>query len=309
MVQMTIDILIPVYKPDVKFILLMERLVKQTYPIHEIHIINTKSKQDIRKMLPEDERIRLTEIEPEDFDHGGTRAMGADQSRADLMMYMTQDAVPVNEHLVEHLVKAFENPKVGAAYARQLPASDCRTIERYTRVFNYPKESRIKSEADVKKLGIKTYFCSNVCAVYRRSLYESLDGFETKTIFNEDMILAGRMVQSGWSVAYVAEAEVIHSHNYSGIQQFRRNFDLAVSQEDHPEIFDDIKSETEGVRLVKKTAAHLLKIRRPWLIAVLFYQSGMKYLGYRMGRRYKKLSRKMILFCTMNPRYWNGKGK
>lgn len=307
MEHMTVDIIIPVHKPDVKFILLMERLIKQTYPIHEIHIINTISTQDVRKMLPEDQRIRLTEIAPEEFDHGGTRAMAAEQSHADILMYMTQDAIPVNEYLVERLVKVFENKKVGAAYARQLPSQDCHSIERFTRVFNYPKESRIKSEEDLPDLGIKTFFCSNVCAAYRRSLYESLDGFESKTIFNEDMILAGKIIQSGKAVCYAADAEVIHSHNYSGMQQFRRNFDLAVSQKDHPEIFEEVKSEKEGIRLVKKTASHLLQIRRPWLVLVLVYQSGMKYLGYFLGKRYKKLPKKAILFCTMNPRYWESR--
>ena len=38
------------------------------------------------------------------------------------------------------------------------------------------------------------------------------------------------------AIAYVAEARVVHSHNYTNRQQLHRNFDLAVSQADHPEI-------------------------------------------------------------------------
>ena len=72
-------------------------------------------------------------------------------------------------------------------------------------------------------------------------------GFCKKTIFNEDMILAGHMINAGYKVAYVAEARVIHSHNYTGMQQFHRNFDMAVSQAEHPEVFDGIKSENEGI--------------------------------------------------------------
>ena len=64
-----------------------------------------------------------------------------------------------------------------------------------------------------------------------------------KTIFNEDMIFAGGLIQKGYGVAYAAEAKVVHSHNHSAIQQFHRNFDLAVSQADHPEVFDGIRSE------------------------------------------------------------------
>ena len=60
---------------------------------------------------------------------------------------MTQDALPADEDLIGNLVKAFENPLVKAAYARQLPREDCSLAERFTRSFNYPPESRIKTQA------------------------------------------------------------------------------------------------------------------------------------------------------------------
>ena len=53
------------------------------------------------------------------------------------------------------------------------------------------------------------------------------------------MIYAGNAVlYRGQAIAYVAEARVIHSHNYGCSAQLKRNFDLAVSQTDHPEVFD-----------------------------------------------------------------------
>ena len=69
------------------------------------------------------------------------------------------------------------------------------------------------------------------------------------TIFNEDMIYAAGLVKAGYGVAYEAEARVIHSHNYTGRQQLRRNFDLGVSQAQHPEIFRGVPSEGEDHRL------------------------------------------------------------
>ena len=131
-----------------------------------------------------------------------------------------------------------------------------------------------------------------------------LGGFVQKAIFNEDMIFAGELIQKGYGVAYVAEAKVVHSHNYSAIQQFHRNFDLAVSQADHPEIFGTVKSEKEGICLVKNTARYLCKIHKPWLVVDLVIKSGFKFLGYRTGKIYKRLPKKIILACTMNPSYW-----
>ena len=97
---------------------------------------------------------------------------------------------------------------------------------------------------------------------------------------------------------------MIHSHNYSGRQQFHRNFDLAVSQAEHPEVFGGLASEGEGIRLVKKTASHCLRIGKPWLIISLVWQSGCKYLGYRLGKAYRSLPRWLVLRCTMNRAYW-----
>lgn len=300
----SVDIIIPTYRPDETVVYLIKKLLKQTYPIHEIHIIDTETGIFPKELKNLSDKIRISKIKPEQFDHGGTRHEGAMQSHADIIVYMTQDAMPVNEYLVEELVKAFDNEKIAAAYARQLPNSKCNVIERYTRSFNYPEQSRIKSLEDLETLGIKTYFCSDVCAAYRKSVYESLGGFEEKTIFNEDMIMAAKIIQSGGLVKYVAEAKVIHSHNYNCKQQFQRNFDLAVSQVEHPEVFQNIKSESEGMRLVKNTMTYLIKIKKPWLIIKLILQSGFKYMGYCLGKKYRQLPMWLIKKCTMNQRYW-----
>ncbi|RGH41830.1 MULTISPECIES: glycosyltransferase [Clostridia] len=300
----SVDIIIPTYRPDETVVYLIKKLLKQTYPIHEIHIIDTETGIFPKELKNLSDKIRISKIKPEQFDHGGTRHEGAMQSHTDIIVYMTQDAMPVNEYLIEELVKAFDNEKIAAAYARQLPNSKCNVIERYTRAFNYPEQSRIKSMEDLETLGIKTYFCSDVCAAYRKSVYESLGGFEEKTIFNEDMIMAAKIIQSGGLVKYVAEAKVIHSHNYNCKQQFQRNFDLAVSQVEHPEVFQNIKSESEGMRLVKNTMIYLIKIKKPWLIIKLISQSGFKYMGYCLGRKYSQLPMWLIKKCTMNQRYW-----
>lgn len=237
---------------------------------------------------------------------GATRACAAELSDADVMVFMTQDALPADKSLIENLVKALtEDEKTGAAYARQLPNENCSFVEKYTRSFNYPDRSAVKTKDDLPVYGIKTFFCSNVCAAYKRDIYQKLGGFVRKAIFNEDMIYAGRLIQEGYAVAYAADAKVIHSHNYSCMQQFHRNFDLGVSQAEHPEIFAGVPSEGEGIKLVKKTINYLIQKRKIWLIPGVILQSGCKYAGYLSGKNYRKLPRKMILWCTMNREYWN----
>ena len=145
--------------------------------------------------------------------------------------------------------------------------------------------------------------------MYRRNIYEKLGGFVKHTIFNEDMIFAGKLIQKGYAIAYVAEARVVHSHNYTNRQQLHRNFDLAVSQADYPEIFAMAKSESEGIRMVKATAAYLISQRKPYLIPVLGIRSASKLLGYRLGRSYQKLPEKIVLHLTGNKSYWEKKKK
>ncbi|HIX28604.1 MAG TPA: glycosyltransferase family 2 protein [Candidatus Blautia stercoravium] len=301
---MTVTVIVPTYKPDGKFLQLMNMLKRQTCKADQILIMNTEERYWKNSFMEGVDNWEVHHLSRTAFDHGKTRGEGAKFADSEILVYFTQDAVPVDEKLLENLLEPFRNPQVGAAYARQLPADDCKIIERYTRSFNYPDTSRIKTKKDIPELGIKTYFCSNVCAAYRRSVYEEMGGFVTRTIFNEDMIMASQMIQAGYGVAYAAEARVVHSHNYGYMQQLRRNFDLAVSQEDHPEIFASISSESEGIRLVKSTAVYLIKQGKPWLIPDLILSSGFKYLGYKAGRSYKRLPSSWVRRLTMNPAYW-----
>ena len=303
---MEVDVLIPVYRPDGKLTELLKRLKMQNYPIHRVILMNTEEKHFPTELTGIWDRVEVYHLAKEEFDHGGTRDRGVRMSTADLVVCMTQDAMPADETLIEELVKPFDDPEVWAAYARQLPNEDCREVEKYTRSFNYPEQSMVKTKEDLDRLEIKTFFCSNVCAAWRRKKYLELGGFVKHTIFNEDMILAGTMIKQGGKIAYCAKAKVIHSHNYSAFQQFHRNFDLAVSQTMYPEVFGGIRSESEGIKLVKKSLSYCIKIGKPWLMIQVVTQSAGKLLGYKMGQRYRSLPMWLILRCTMSPSFWRG---
>lgn len=299
-----IDVVIPVYKPGKELNRLLQMLMRQTVRPSRILLVNTEEALFDENCLAGTEGVEVMHIKKKEFDHGGTRHMAAMRLQGAFLLFLTQDAVPEDEYLVEALYEAFEDPRTAAAYARQLPAGDCSILEQYTRSFNYGPQSRIKSAQDLDELGIKTFFCSNVCAMYRRTVYEALGGFERRTIFNEDMIFAGRLIQAGYQVAYCARAQVVHSHNYTCMQQFHRNFDLGVSQAEHPEIFSMARSESEGIRMVKETAAFLVRQKKAYLIPYLILQSGCKFIGYRLGKGYKRLPMPLVCWCTMSREYW-----
>lgn len=311
-IMRTIDIIIPTYKPDEKFICLIEMLEKQTILPNRIIVTNTEEKyyQQLifgTNFIKKYRNIEIKHHSKREFNHGRTRRNALKRSDADIFICMTQDAVPADEFLIEKLVQALENEHVAVAYARQLPEKESTMIECFTRNFNYPNESRIKSKEDIESLGIKTYFCSNVCAAYKRSVYDELGGFIKHTIFNEDMIFAAGAVNAGYSIAYVAEAKVIHAHKYTNKKQFQRNFDLGVSQAEHPEVFEGLSSQSEGIRFVKLASAYLKASGKRNLIFSLYVQSAYKYLGYRLGKNFKKLPKKVVIACSDNKNYWKQK--
>ena len=239
--------------------------------------------------------MEVHHLTKEEFDHGGTRNLAAWYSESDIMIFMTDDAVPQDEHLIENLLKGLdqkgpEGETVAVAYAKQLPAKDCHTIERYTRSFNYPDTSMIKTKKIWKPWDQDLLCVQCLLRVSQRHFPQAGRVCEQYQFFNEDMIYAATAMEAGYAVAYVPDAKVIHSHNLTPMQQFHRNFDLAVSQAEHPEIFADLKSEGEGIRLVKQTAKYLLTHLRGYLIPELVVSSGCKYLGYKLGRQYEKSS-------------------
>ena len=91
---MRVDIIIPTYKPDDTFCLLLQKLQEQTFVIHELILVNTEEAlwneavrkypiEQIRKELPFSSRI--FHMTRENFDHGGARNMGAGYSEADIL--------------------------------------------------------------------------------------------------------------------------------------------------------------------------------------------------------------------------------
>lgn len=304
-----VDVIIPTYKPTKRLTKLIELLEEQTFPVNKIMIMNTEERYWNtflygEKLMKVRDNIKVTHLSKMEFDHGRTRQWGVNKSNADYFICMTDDAMPADERLIEELLKPLIQHEAEFSYARQLPNEDCGEIEKFTRSFNYPPESTIKSLADLERLQIKTYFFSNVCAAYTRSVFDELGGFIDNAIFNEDMIFAAGAIQKGYRIAYVAEAKVYHSHNYDNMTQFHRNFDNGVSQAEYPEIFANISSTGEGKKLVKLTMQHLSEIKKKRLIPKLVISSGFKYAGFKLGKNYKRLSDGFILKCTMNKEYW-----
>ncbi len=306
-----IDVIIPVYKPDEKFAKCLTMLAKQTVKPRKVICAltlttdreNIRVKEIIKRFKSLDTEIIA--VKQSEFDHGNTRNKGASKAEAEYMLFMTQDAVPADTNTLEIMSSTLDsNRDMAVCYARQLPNKKAGSLEKFTRNFNYPAKSVIKSKEDMDRLGIKTFFCSNVCAMYRADIFREMGGFIDKTIFNEDMIYASRIIKAGYKIGYVAEARVVHSHKYTYRQEKARNFDLGVSQKMYEEDFSGVKSESEGIKMVKRCMGYLLKKGEFYMIPDLIIRSGFKYIGYRQGKNYEKFSKEKAKKLSMNKSFW-----
>jgi len=299
----SIDVIIPIYKPDERLQRIIRRLLMQSRKVNEIILLQTLDEHE-RIAKFKEPNITVLPVQKNEFDHGLTRKFGAEHSDADILVFMTQDAVPKDKNMLKELVDPIERDNsVAMSYARQIPSDHADIIEAYTREFNYPDKDCIKSSEDITKLGIKTYFVSNSCAAYEKGIYEKLGGFE-REIFAEDMMFAIKAVNSGYKIAYTARAQVIHSHNDTLKTVFQRNFDIGVLHKLHESIFAHLKSESEGLKMVKTITVRLLK--RGNILKMFYFIAGCgaKFLGYQLGKGYDILPPKLTNRFTLNKEYW-----
>lgn len=202
------------------------------------------------------------------------------------------------------MVANFEDPLVAMAYGRQVAKLDARSYEEYIRLFNFPDSSIIKTKEEQKKLGIKCFFMSDVCSAYRKTVYFELGGFEKEIIISEDMMIATKAIMAGYKVVYDAKSVVYHSHNYSFMQELRRNFDVGCFLKIYDELYGKIKVSSEGTRLVIFVMKRLIKNKKFLDIFRFMNICFAKLLGNKLGKNFKHLPKKVILFLSQNKLFW-----
>jgi rhamnosyltransferase len=245
--------------------------------------------------------FRLHVIARSDFNHGGTRQLALKLlPDAEILVFLTQDVEVTGADAMSRLLRAFVNPMVAAAYGRQLPRLDATRIEAHARFYNYPAQSSIRTLASREQLGFKAIFISNAFAAYRRDALIAVGGFPCDVIFGEDTITAARLLLTGWKIAYVADAQVNHSHSYTWIQEFKRYFDIGVLHAKESWLLGEFGGAAgEGGRFVRSEFKYLWPSSKLFIPSALV-RTALKLLGYRLGRLERKLSPEWKRRLSMN---------
>lgn len=255
--------------------------------------------------IANENKFDVVSIDSSDFNHGGTRnfVVNLHKDKYDIVVFLTQDAIPMPLY-IENIIKAFEDPMVSCAYGRQLPHIDANPIAKHARLFNYSDKSFISSIQDAPVRGLKTVFISNSFAAYRISTFEKIGGFPSNTILSEDMYFAAKSVMAGYKVAYVANAMVKHSHNYTLKEEFKRYFDIGVFHSDESWIRKEFGGAGgEGKKFIFSEIRFLMRESPAYLIRAAVLNL-LKISGYKLGQCYKYIPTTVIKKCSMHKRYW-----
>lgn len=232
---------------------------------------------------------RLLTIYAADFDHGLTRNLGVEHARGELIVLMVQDALPAsNSWLAALTAPLTADGTLAGTFARQRPRPESsaltrRHLARWAASSDEPRTTAIADRAEFEALPPLAQFerCifDNVCSCIRRSVW-SRHPF-AKTPIGEDIEWARDVLLAGHRLAYVPEAEVIHSHDRSA------SYELARTRALHRRLYELFRLRTIpslpllARAIASSLAVHLRCERTARAIALAFVWPLGQYLGAR----------------------------
>lgn len=279
-----IEVVIPTYNGGKKFCQVAEMLKEQVGITPNDVLIIDSSSSDQTVQVARNAGFRVQIINKKDFGHGKTRRMAVEQSTAEYIVFMTQDAIPAsNDSIIQLCKPLMENQNIGVTYGRQLPTPDAGVIGNHARLFNYPAHSQMKTKADIPVLGIKTIFCSDSFAAYNRESLINIGNFMDVN-FGEDTLVAAKYIDAGYVVYYNSTVCVYHAHRLSLLNEMKRYIVIGEFHKKYKMVFDSYrKVSMEGFGFIKSELIYLLKEKRIVLIPYALIRNILKLVGYKYG--------------------------
>jgi len=280
---LTIDIICPLYKAENYIKKLHDTLeMQKNVNIQNIRYIITKCKTDNTENIVKQLNCICTIIDKSEFSHSLTREEEAKKSKADIVVFITQDIKIKNNDWLYELTKSIESGECSACYSRQM--CDNTTIEKYTRECNYPNISKIVSKDDIKKLGLNTFFYSDASSAIKRDIFEKLNYYDgKKLVISEDMYLAHKIIVNNYKIKYAAESIVWHSHKFSLKQVFLRYYDTGrfFKQNSYLYKYNVNKSGKSLARYILSRAIQEMNIP---VILDFIPNMAARFLGMKLGK-------------------------
>ena len=196
------SIIIRAYNEEKHIGRLLTGIMQQTVKDLEIILVDSGS-TDATTAIAGRYPVSILHILPEDFTFGRSLNEGINHANSEFIVIASAHIYPVFPDWLEQLLEPFDDPEIALTYGKQ--RGDEKTKFSETQVFEqwFPDQSQRRQVHP---------FCNNANAAIRRSVWrehpydESLTGLE-------DLAWANWAVDQGHSIAYIAEAEVVHVHD------------------------------------------------------------------------------------------------
>jgi rhamnosyltransferase len=225
--------------------------------------------------------VKIHKINPNDFDHGGTRNLGAKLAKGGYLVYLTQDAIPANRRWLENLIKPLANKKVAGVFSRQIPKKDANPMERFFLSHHFTTNKLVRPFKNKKSLVLYDIFFSNVSSAIKKDVWKK-HKYQQGLIMSEDQQWAKEVIAAGYQTVYEPSSVVFHSHKYTLKTAFQRYFDSAYSL--HKITGESFRTFAgEGLKYTKKEARFIWKEYKHWLPYLFFYDVS-KFLGFFFGK-------------------------
>ena len=205
---------------------LLERIFPQQFDGQfEVLIVDSGS-TDATLKIARGFPAKITEIRPDAFHHGKTRNLGAELSIGRILVYITQDALPINNDWLEKLANNFKDPNVAMVIGRQIPWQTTKPPEKFFYVHNFP-EQKIIVKPKSSSYYLDNVFISNVNSAIRKDVWQQFK-FSEAIIMAEDKEFANRILSAGWTIIYEPTATVYHAHDLSLRSAFQKSLDFGI---------------------------------------------------------------------------------
>ena len=247
---------------------------------------------------------RLLEIPPESFHHGRTRNLGVEETTGDFVVFLTQDATPMDGWLPSLLSALRSDADVAGAYSRQLPRPSATPMKRHFLASFYDDEPETRSLAPGRRPTRDEVFFSNVSSVVRRSVWRD-HPFPENSIMSEDQHWARTVLEAGYKLRYEPGSRVRHSHREGIRDIFKRYFDTGASLDPTTLASRDTSLFADMLRYQFDEFRYLIANGyAAWLPYAVAY-SGAKFLGLQLGERYERLPTPVVrrLSDTLSRKY------
>ncbi len=282
---MKVEIICPLYNAESYIENLHNSILKQKNVDFSVRYLLTESTDKTESIL-KSKKLNYNKIEKKDFSHSLTRELAARNSKADIIVFISQDVEPSDENWLYYLVKDIIDGSVSATYSRQITKFN--NLEKYTREKNYPKESKIVSKDDINDLGLKAFFFSDAASAIKKEVFEQLNYYDNKRLpINEDMYIAHKLITNGYKIKYCSDSIIYHSHNFK-LKELYNRYKLTGQFFKENSYLDDYGTTDSGIKLATYVFKRIMQEGRIVLLFRYPFDMGARFIGMKAGKYGKK---------------------